>query len=170
MTEATVSRCCELLVSLLDSEARTEADVLAGKLRDFLECFVSLSTSEQEEIRSVLMTPEARRIASLSVLAAEQALLSQDDEWLTWSLVAQDVEQFRDDPRNNLRLLAVTHYAVERIGADARHLFDRVSSVVSPRTASFIRDFASRPQALRTLESMGVHNAADGDRVRFVFD
>src|SRR6185503_3333860 len=105
------SPCCTLLAELLESDATKPSDELAGKLRDFLASFGGLSETEQNEIRSVLTEPEARKIASFSVVAAQQALLERDEQWLSWSLRAHDVEQFREDPRNNLRLLAVTNYA-----------------------------------------------------------
>lgn len=170
MTEAASIRCCGLLTELLALDAATESKDAAHKLRDFLECFVGLSMSEQEEMRSLLHPPEARQLASLSVVAAEQALAEKQDAWLTWALLAHDVEHFRDDPRNNLRLLVVVAYAAEHLGSEVRALFERTASMMSPRSASYIRAFIARPPSLRTLQAMGVRAETQGGRVRFVFE
>jgi hypothetical protein len=47
-----------------------------------------------------LTPPEARKVASFSVVAAEQALVDRDEQWLSWSLRVHDLEQFRDERRS----------------------------------------------------------------------
>jgi hypothetical protein len=161
-------RCLRLLTDLLEGAPGT--DELAHTLRDFLHCFEQLTETEQDEIRSLLTAPEARKIASLSVTAAQRALIEKDEQWLVLSLRAHDVEQFRDDPRNNFRLLVVTYYAAQQLGTDPRELFRRVAGTVSPRSASHLRDFANRSPALCTLEAMGIRAVSRGERVQFVFE
>jgi hypothetical protein len=168
MTEAAVSRCCDLLADLLNANM-SDAGV-PSNLRAFLECFETLAPAEQEEVRRVVTEPEARKIASLGVAAAEQALRERDPKWLAWSIKAHDLEQFREDPRNNLRLLAVTNYAAEQLGIDPRELFNRVADTTSSRTASYVRAFADRAPPLRSLATMGVRVVTSNDGPRFAFD
>jgi hypothetical protein len=170
MTTANALRCCELLGDLLALDATETAVTTAYKLRDCIKCFVELSPTDQEAVRSILTLQEARRVASLSVSAAEQGLRDQDEDWITWAILTHDVEQFRDDPRNNIRLLAVAHYAAKQLGADPRELFANTAKLMSARASSYVIAFAERPPPLQTLESMGVRVTVQQGGFNFMFD
>jgi hypothetical protein len=170
VTEPTTSQCRALLAEVLAADANAHPEDAALKVRSLLQCFTRLPAAEQDEIRALLQPPEARMVASFSVAAAEQALAERDERWLEWSLLAHDVEQFRDDPRNNLILLAVTDYAAQQLGVDPKALFERVAAISSPRTGTYLREFAARPKALRSLKTMRVRAETEDGRVKFRFD
>ena len=159
----------QLLTDLVASDARN-SEATALLLREFLRRFAQSSEKERDEMRAVLTEPEARKIASLSLVAAEQALADRDPSWLDWSLWAHDLEQFRQDPRDNMRLLPATEYAAKELGLDGPALFLRVAEQVSAPSAKQLRAWAARPPGLRALKVMGLRAVESGGRVRFEFD
>jgi hypothetical protein len=161
MTKEMLTNCCALLADALSHSAKRDWGATAHMLKLFLGCFSKLSSGGQDAIRDLLTDTEARMIASLSVTAAASAISERSVDWLQWSLLAHDVEQFREEPRNNLRLLAVTNYAAE--------VFDRAASVMSERSAKYIREFARRPRERRTLRTMGVRATSEAGHTRFEF-
>jgi hypothetical protein len=169
-TKPDLSQCCTQLAAALDADANANPAGAAVALRSFLESFLALDESERDEIRSLLQPPEARKIAGLGVVASEEALAQRAPEWLKWSLLAHDVEQFRDDPRNNYPLLAVTAYAAEQLGLEPRKLFEELALSMSARSQSFIRMFAARSAELNSLAAMCVRVVSEAGRTRFQFE
>ncbi|HKP60384.1 MAG TPA: hypothetical protein VJV78_26845 [Polyangiales bacterium] len=163
------ARTLPLLTALLATDPRDSA-AAALSLREFLQEFARAPELERAKLRSLLSDPEARQVASSSVVAAEQALATRDPSWLTWSLWAHDVEQFRQDPRDNIRALSVTDYAAQQLGIDGPELFRSVAQQVSPSSAAQLRAFAARSPDLRALSVMGVRPVEIDGRVRFEFE
>jgi predicted proteasome-type protease len=102
----------------------------------------------------------SERMAVLAVRENSQARLWQ-------ALLAQVVEDFRWDYRENLMVLSVVYHSAKKIGADAKELFQRAADLAGARAADYLRAFSLHPRSIR---SMGYREVIAEDGFRYQRD
>lgn len=109
------------------------SDAERGKIR---------AAGTEEQLR--LLMPFADRMAILAVRA-------KDDARITGGLLAHAIEDFRWDPRENLRSLSLLFRSGEKLGIDAAARFREVARLASPSGKKYFLEFAGDPKSPATM-------------------
>ena len=95
-----------------------------------------------EQLR--LMLPFADRMAILAVRA-------NDPAGITCGLLGHAIEDFRWDPRDNLRSLSLLFHSATKLGIDAAARFREVARLASPSGKKYFLDFADSPTSITAM-------------------
>lgn len=72
------------------------------------------------------------------------------------SLIANSIEDFRHDERENVFRLALAHHVADKLGAPTSEMLEEAAALSSPRGAAALRAFINRPAELKSLQAMGI--------------
>ena len=83
------------------------------------------------------------------------------------ALAGHCIEDFQEDPRENLMLLALIWYAAVQLKESPESLFAGAAEQASPTARDYLIQFAGRRASDKTLKSMGSEAVEEGGRIRF---
>jgi hypothetical protein len=118
-------------------------------------------------IRSLAPIKDSPLFWTLTSRAAELALWDSDPVHLEDALAGHCIEDFKADPRENLRGLPFIWYAAEQLNSSAETLFAEAAKLASPTAREFLVQFAGRPKAHKTPEATGCEAVELDGRIRF---
>jgi hypothetical protein len=154
----------------MDPEAlQTSADQTFARLA---QAYRKASTEGREAIRSTLSRKDRPYFWSLAGRAAELALADSDAEHLEDALAGHCIEDFREDPRENIRVLALIWYAAVQLNVSPQELFARAAEQASPTARDHLLQFAGnykpgKAESKKILASMEIEAVDEGGRIRF---
>lgn len=123
---------------------------------DIFRNYVDLSDDDRERVRASIDAACSRKLLSLSGVLAEEAMNSNDVDWIVSSIGMHVIENFRYDYRENYRQLVLAYYASSVMGAGFADLVRNIESLFSPSCAKYMRDFCSRDKSINRLWSFGI--------------
>ena len=118
-------------------------------------------------VRSLAPIGDSPLFWALTSRAAELALWDSDPAHLEDALAGHCIEDFKLDPRENLRCLPFIWYAAQQLNSSAETLFAEAAKLASPRARELLVEFAGRPKAHKTPEAMGSEAVELDGRIRF---
>ncbi len=131
-------------------------------------------TGEERAVIREAGTPGQYRVLyvfgeRMAVLAVRRA----DPELVFEGLVANAIEGFRWDPRENLMRLALLHHSATKLRADAPALFQRAASLAVGEVAAELRRRArklSLPESKRAIATYGYEEAETANGFSYARD
>lgn len=161
------------LLILEIEEANVTADLLPlpnerdERCKKLTSLYAAAGEAERAVIRAAgtpeqlrLMLPFADRMAILAVRAKDPARI-------TSGLLGHAIEDFRWDPRENLRSFSLLFHSAEKLGIDAAARFREVARLASPSGKSFFLDFADSPTS---IDAMGAREVEGPDGFTYESD
>jgi hypothetical protein len=161
---ASFDRIREEMARIDPAEPLTPADQEFARLA---QTYRHASESERAAVRSLAPMDDSPFFWTLTSRAAELALWDSNPAHLEEALAGHCIEDFKWDPRENLRCLPFIWYAAERLNSSAETLFAEAAKLASPTAREFLVQFAGRPKAHKTPEAMGSEAVELDGRIRF---
>jgi hypothetical protein len=143
---------------------QTPADLAFARLA---RAYRHASEAGRGAIRNSAPIKDSPLFWALASRAAELALWDANPEHLEDALAGHCIEDFKEDPRENLMALALIWYAAEQLKVSAQQMFAEAAKLASPQACKFLVEFASRPKALKSLKVMDSEAVEEGGRIRF---
>jgi hypothetical protein len=162
-----IDRLGTLLDKIRAGEGETGADALVATFGPIADTYKETEESGRSQFRSVINLNDSSALLALSGWCATAAINQPAERVLTHALEALCMEDFREDPRENLCALSIVWYAAKRLGTDPKALLERCAVLATPRARAFLEEFVNRPEATRTLRAMGLEASETADGVRF---
>ncbi|MFH1260124.1 MAG: hypothetical protein ABII74_10030 [Elusimicrobiota bacterium] len=120
--------------------------------------FIKMSLQERDVFLEKFT--RIRQSDTLLAFSERMAILSvreKNPRWIFEGLIAQVIEDLRQDWRENTMILSLLDHSAKKIGADPMELFKKAVDYASPKTAKFLIDFAERDPNLKSIEMMGYY-------------
>lgn len=171
MTTDPMERCLALIVELDEARLIGYGDVLPGPLdacfSELARLYAAGDEGYREEVRELVPEQLALLLLGFSTRLATVAARTDDEQTLFEAGLSHAIEDFRHDPRENIRRLAAVNHVAHRLGVESGALFSRISALASPRAAQHLREFAARPEATKSITCMGLQEVQTPDGVAY---
>jgi hypothetical protein len=165
-TTMALSRLHHIVRELLEGRLESTSIELLDEFVEIVRFYESGDDSVRASIRAAIDLSESSALLSLSTLCVVAAVSRCRTDLIDGAMVAHSIEDFRLDPRDNLRVLAIVWYGAERLGVDPAQILRRVAAISSSRSRAFLEQFAGRSPSSRSLSAMGLEVDDDG-QLRF---
>ena len=130
-------------------------------IRSLTHWFITGKDAERELITSAFNDSHSMTFIVFSERMASLAVRSSSREILVAALVAQIIEGWRFDPRDNVLRLSLVHHSAVKLGIDPNQLFDEASRYASHEISAHLKAFINRkPDKLR-IRAMGYKESSD---------
>lgn len=126
--------------------------------------YIDGDATQRREIREAVTDRSRLLLIGFSHRIATLADRQGDRDLLFRALVAHAIENFEHDERENILRLSVVNHVAEKLGLSPVDLFEDAAKISSPRAASALRAFISRPPELKSLRVMNIveENSEEG--------
>ncbi len=129
--------------------------------------YADANDAERAEIRAAGTAEQLRLLLPFADRMAILAVRAKDDARITSGLLAHAIEDFRWDPRENLRSLSLLFRSGEKLGIDAAARFREVAQLASPSAKKYFLEFADDPKG---LDAMGFRETDGTDGFTYESD
>ena len=130
--------------------------------------FLNGTDLERELIVSAFDENHSMTLILFSERMASLAVRRNSEDILLAGLVAQIIEKWRFDARENLLRLTLLYHSAVKIGCLPEQLFNRASKCASKDVANQLHAFVHRKAQNRGIEVMGYEESNDADGFRYV--
>jgi hypothetical protein len=162
-----IERLHDLLRRLREGGSLDGECDLATEFADIAAVYQAGGQSVRERIRTAVGADECSALLALSGLCVDAALERRQVDLLRHSITAQTIEDFRLDPRENLRVLAIVWYGAEHLELEAKRFFEDCAVLGSSRGQTFLEQYARAPVWSKSLRTMGLEAIQEDGHVRF---
>ncbi len=122
----------------------------------------------RNDLMAAIEDEERLRILSMSEILAEEAYNHKSEAYLEAALILHVIENFKWDARENSIYLAIIWYVAEKLGIDAKKLFNKVIDLNTAGSGRHLLEFVNGPDYIRSLKSMGLKASLDSnDKISF---
>jgi hypothetical protein len=142
------------LLAAAKSGLRSGPDAWTPSLEALGSWYARASEAERASLRDAVGSSEGAILLGLSMQLCTAAARRRDAKYLDLALLCHVLEDFEQDERDNVRLLALVEHVAQKLGAPPRPLFDAAISHASRRGRALLKEFANRPPQTKTLATM----------------
>lgn len=118
------------------------------------DAYEACDLATREAVTAALTASDRSYLIAMTGILSEAAMQVGRPDMLRTALMVHAIEGCRLDPRENLRCLALTWYAAQRLKVDALQLFTDVAALALPSAAPYLLEFAHRPRESQALRVM----------------
>lgn len=165
-----IERALELIAKIENRSSRgknrieiTPADVVL-----LCDLYIGLECSEKETLRSCISSKTGLILIGFSSQFACHAIDEKSRDYLIYGLCLHVLEDFRFDPRENLRNLAFIYYAASVVGISFVELVESALVCAGDNAKARFSEFIKRPAELNKLSCFGVEVVEVDGKVKFV--
>ena len=119
------------------------------------DAYAAADSEERKAMRGRIQPGRPWAFLGFAERMAALAVRERKEERIAQGLLGMVLEGFRHDPRENILVLSLLHHSAEKLGADARALFERAAALADESAARHLRDFVNRSPELKRIEVMG---------------
>jgi hypothetical protein len=165
-----IERCLEIIGKI---EARASGRprgvrITIDDIRDLTEGFKQLGEPDKLLIQDCISGKTGLVLIEYSVDAAEQAINTKDENWLTVAILTHVIEDFRYDYRENILRLYLIEYAAWKLDADVFVILDTLKNITSPDSFSRLESFFEDKLGERALKFSGLKEIVKDGKTRFI--
>lgn len=146
----------------------TDVHALVEMLRLLTSEFIQLSADERRALTDLVSDQAGKTLIALGTSCALQALNDKDAKLLKHAVIAHIVEDFRVDPRNNIRNLVLIDHAAKLLRVDLKNVIEAVLSWAEPRALEGLASYMRRSDDINVLENFGIILVQESGRYDFV--
>ncbi|MFL6621494.1 MAG: hypothetical protein ACJ8NR_02595 [Sulfurifustis sp.] len=123
--------------------------------------WMALDSKERQEAAKSIKDEQSGTFLAYSERMASRAVRESNRDWILLGLIAQGLDGWRMDYRENIVILALHYDAAERIRVSAKSVFMEASSWLSPDVGTALVTFSKRVPEDRSLKAMGYEASHD---------
>jgi hypothetical protein len=165
-------RCLEIIGKIEARASGTSRGVRISieNIRDLTEIFKQLDEQDRLLVRDCISGKTGLVLIDYSVDAAEEAINTKDENWLTVAILTHVIEDFRYDYRENILRLYLIEYAAWKLDADMIVILDTLKNITSPDSYSRLESFFEDKLGERALKFSGLKVNIEDGKTKFVPD
>jgi hypothetical protein len=152
-----IERCLEIIGKI---EARA-----SGKSHG-----VKINIKNRLLVRDCISGKTGLVLIDYSVDAAEEAINTKDEKWLTVAILIHVMEDFRYDYRENILRLYLIEYAAWKLNTDMLVILDSLKNITSLDSFSRLESFFKDKLGERALKFSGLKVNIEEGKTKFVPD
>jgi hypothetical protein len=167
-----IERCLEIIGKIEARASGTSRGVRISieNIRDLTEIFKQLDEQDRLLVRDCISGKTGLVLIDYSVDAAEEAINTKDENWLTVAILTHVIEDFRYDYRENILRLYLIEYAAWKLDADMIVILDTLKNITSPDSYSRLESFFEDKLGERALKFSGLKVNIEDGKTKFVPD
>jgi hypothetical protein len=147
-TTMALSRLHHIVRELLEGRLESTSIELLDEFVEIVRFYESGDDSVRASIRAAIDQSESSAFLSLSTVCVVAAVSRCRTDLIDGAVVAHSIEDFRLDPRDNLRVLAIVWYGAERLGVDPTQILRRVAETTTTPSGKHGFLVMTTPQAV----------------------
>jgi hypothetical protein len=132
-----------------------------------LRRWMTLDPHARQELSSSITDRQRPTLLAYCERMAARAVRESSREWIVLGLVAQGIDGWRADWRENALLLCLHYDACSRIGVSAEGVFSELAGLLPLNVSHAMASFLKRNAEDKTLEAMGYEASSDQDGFRY---
>ncbi|MBP7662350.1 MAG: hypothetical protein V9E91_09015 [Burkholderiaceae bacterium] len=154
----TTQHCLSILNDLKNASLRirNNASTAIFSAYDLTKLFAKLTDADRMIIQNVIDTKLSRKLLSLSGYFAEYAVNEKDAQWIKAALILHIIENFKFDPRENIRELVLIKFSAKKIDADIDDIIASITFLESNTAPISISQYMSKLETSNTLSDFGI--------------
>ncbi|MFW0739749.1 hypothetical protein [Flavobacterium sp. T12S277] len=129
--------------------------------------YENINQENRELVRKHVKDNQRILLLSISERIAEIAINNKDQDLPKVALFLHSLEDFKQDPRENIIYLSIIWYVCEKLSLNSLELFSAIALLSSSKTKQSILEFAKRPTALKNLNAMGLMATKKNGKIIF---
>lgn len=138
-----------------------------AEISKFVCMFMQATPDERLQVISNFRPENSGFLFAFSERMAALGVRERSKQKLLEGLVALVIEDYKNDPRDNIICLAPLYHSATKIGVNPAALFAEAASYANSEAAGIIAHFPTRPAELRSLEAMAYKESYESDGFRY---
>jgi hypothetical protein len=137
------------------------------EITELIKQWLALDSNKRMDATNTISGLQRATLLAYSERMASRAVRESNRNWIVLGLIAQGLDGWRADWRENALLLCLHYDACLRLGIAANEVFSEAEDVLPLKAGRALASFLKRDPEDKSLDSMGYIASSDEDGFRY---